>query len=651
MGYNNKNRKHSGSGKYWQEYKKRSIIKTFVKLYEEQSGELFHTNLQSLPIESFPALELQCITIIQKARKLLGIQNIESDVRKNAQRAKDRLLSRLDDLRTVYIDRLNKTHGYTIDPKTLVEGKENQRLDRRIEDHVFKQVISQIIPEHPKDEFPLARTLQRHFVIHYGDTNTGKTYHALKALKKAETGVYLAPLRLLALEVFQNLNEDGIPCILTTGEEDIVVDGARHISSTIEKLDVHTRYEVAVIDEAQMLSDSQRGHAWVKAILGVVCAQVHICCSPNALKLVIKLIESCGDTHEQVEYLRNTELVFEPELFTFPESVSKGDALIAFSKKSVLGISSLLSQKRIKASVIYGDLPPETRRNQIRMFIDGETQVVVATDAIGMGLNLPVKRIVFMETEKFNGEDVVLLKPSEIKQISGRAGRKGIYDIGYVSSVSDREHIIESLGRRLNDLSSAYYLPLEKYILRFPFGSLEKRMIACMDARGNISYLNKTDLTQPLSLLKKIDGTPLSMEEKLSLIFIPFDAKSDALVEEWLFYIYAYIADKTGGRLSYFVETKRQNRQPAIHDELGILEHEYKSLGLYYSFCSTMKLPLDKQSVMDKKYRIAEEIHDVLRTKMKKMGKTCRECGAKLSWDFPYPICEDCFQMRRSWSV
>jgi len=640
--------KSASSIKTWQYYRKKNVLKAFKKIYDESFDALQTYDLSSATLEQLDEADRQYVDIISKARKISTLTKINPEIMVKAQRCKSLMLVRLDELRALYIARVNETYGLKLKVKKLSSMGERAKLKFNIGDYIFAEAANQIIPKQPKDEFPNARTLKRHFIIHYGDTNTGKTYNALRALKAAKRGAYLAPLRLLALQVFELLNADGVPCTLTTGEEDILVEGARHISSTIEKLDIRERYDIAVIDEAQMLSDKHRGHAWVKAILGAASDEIHLCCSPNAVKLAVTLIESCGDTHEAIEYHRDTELIFESEPYSFPSDVAGGDALIAFSKKMVLGISSLLTERGIKASVIYGDLPPETRRNQMKMFVDGESQVVVSTDAIGMGLNLPVKRIVFMESEKYNGEDVQPLTPSEVKQISGRAGRKGIYDVGYVNSISDREYINDALRRKLSDLTSAYYLPLEKYVLSFPTGSLAMRLTACMDARNDIKYLNKTDISQALHLLKKIDMLDLSLEEQLSLIFIPFDVKSDTLVDEWLNYTHAYIKAKTeDDSLSYLHGDAIEPPPAPSSDNLEELEHRYKSLGLLYSFCNTMKLPLNKQAIMDQKYEIAERIHGVLKTNLKMMGRKCRVCGVKLTWDHPYPICEKCFSHSR----
>ena len=582
-------------------------------------------------------LEQKHIAMLRRAKKLLR-SKLGATIHKEVINLRTAVEEGLHEVRAIYISTFGSLHDYQISEEAigdLLNIPERAKLKVSVRKLMYKKIVGDIIPEHPKDEFKQTRLLKRHFVIHCGETNTGKTYHALKALKEAATGVYLAPLRLLALQVFQTLNEDGVLCTLSTGEEDIFVPGATHISSTIEKMNLNESYGVTVIDEAQMIADKQRGSAWTKAVLGAISPSVHVCCSPNAVNLLIKLIMDCGDSYEVTEYSRDTELVLDTKAFTFPRGVKPGDALIVFSKKSVLGISSILAEKNRKASVIYGDLPPETRRNQMKMFTDGETEIVVTTDAIGMGLNLPIKRVVFMETMKFDGEELRKLKVGEIKQISGRAGRKNIYDIGYVNTVDikDKEYIGTAINSRLPDLEMAYYIPLEKYVLELPMGTLEERLKCCMDARREIPYIHKADIEQPLRLLRAIDKEPLTIEEMCRLIFIPFDANNQKLVQSWRGYIEAYIR-----RVAFGVP------EPESQTLEG-LELYYKSLDLYYSFCKTMYVAFDRDELMALKYGTSEKIHEILKTNIKKMGNRCKKCGKKLEWNFRYNMCESCYSL------
>ncbi|MCC8168602.1 MAG: ATP-dependent helicase [Clostridiales bacterium] len=308
----------------------------------------------------------------------------------------------------------------------------------------LRREIVSLVPSRPEMEFPEAMEMQRHFILHIGPTNSGKTYQSLSRLKNAQRGVYLGPLRLLALEVYETMKEYGVPCTMRPGQECIEEPESRVTSSTIEMLALDIHYDVAVIDEAQMVADEMRGHSWTRAILGVRADEVHVCMSPDAVPAVTHLIGLCNDDYETHYYERKTPLVVEDKPFVFPDDVQEGDALIAFSKKAVLDLAGRLEESGITSSVIYGSLPPEIRRRQTQMFYDGETKVVVSTDAIGMGLNLPVRRIVFMAAEKYDGRHQRALNVSEIKQIAGRAGRYGLYETGYVTALgSKRLHFLQ----------------------------------------------------------------------------------------------------------------------------------------------------------------------------------------------------------------
>ena len=153
------------------------------------------------------------------------------------------------------------------------------------------------------------------------------------------------------------------------------------------------------------MADENRGSFWTRAILGIRAEEIHVCCSGTAENLLVRMIRRCGDTYEIVRHERNTKLEFIPKRYDMGKDVERGDALIAFSKKNVLAIAATLEGRGIKASVIYGNLPPQTRQEQVRLFTEGINQVVVATDAIGMGINLPIRRIVFMNSMKFDGTD------------------------------------------------------------------------------------------------------------------------------------------------------------------------------------------------------------------------------------------------------
>ena len=183
-----------------------------------------------------------------------------------------------------------------------VQKQREEEKKQRVRDVLMQYDLNALILK--------ARTLDRHFVLHYGPTNSGKTYQSIEALKKARSGVYLGPLRLLALEVFDTLNDAGVACSLLTGEESIEVPSAGITASTIEMLNTNRRYDVAVIDEAQLIANRDRGGAWTKAILAVNAKEVHLCFAPEALDFYKLLLHDCETDYEVVEHKRLTPLVY-----------------------------------------------------------------------------------------------------------------------------------------------------------------------------------------------------------------------------------------------------------------------------------------------------------------------------------------------------
>ena len=272
--------------------------------------------------------------------------------------------------------------------------------------------------------------------LHVGPTNSGKTYAALQHLIAAGRGWYLAPLRLLAHEVFELLNRGGTPCHLLTGEEAIRVPGAQITASTIEMFSPSPDEACTVIDEAHMLADEQRGWAWTRALMEAQAPDLHVISAPGAGPLVARLAEAAGMALGRIEHKRLTPLAVSPRPWSL-EKLPPQTILVAFSRAMALGLKSELErQHRRRVSIIYGALPPEVRRRQSARFAEGETEICVATDAVGMGLNLPADNVCFFEVEKFDGRQRRTLTPTEVRQIGGRAGRFGLSRAGLVGALN-----------------------------------------------------------------------------------------------------------------------------------------------------------------------------------------------------------------------
>ncbi|BCM24683.1 helicase-related protein [Methyloradius palustris] len=316
--------------------------------------------------------------------------------------------------------------------------------------------------------FPLARSLKRKIHFNLGPTNSGKTHEALEVLARAASGVYLAPLRLLAMEIRDRLMDAGVPCNLITGEERNIIPGAQHTACTVEMLNSSHQVEVAIIDEIQMLQDESRGYAWTAALVGAPANDVFVCGSNAVTEPCLRLIDSLGEDYDITYMERKTPLILETEGLSgahynrqrLRKHLRKGDAVIAFTRKDVLTLSARFRLWGFGVASIYGALSPEVRRTEARRFSSGEADILVATDAIGMGLNLPIRRVVFSAIDKFDGVASRMLNATEVRQIAGRAGRYGIYPTGYVSTFENDElvHIEHMLST--SDIATLTKLPI-----------------------------------------------------------------------------------------------------------------------------------------------------------------------------------------------
>jgi len=473
-----------------------------------------------------------------------------------------------------------------------------------VTNHIPKIVAEQfnrLLPENPKDDYAPARKMKRRFFLHLGDTNTGKTYNALQRLKQSETGVYLAPLRILALENFERLNGEGVRCNLLTGEEEIRVEGARHSSCTVEKANIQEFYEVAVVDEVQLLADSQRGDAWTRAILGLCCPEIHLCGALNAKAQLVRMITDCGDALEIREYSRLVPLQTERAHVRLGD-VQKGDALVAFSKRRVLALSRHFTDKGIRNSVIYGDLPPEVRRLQYASFVSGENPILISTDAIGMGVNLPIRRIIFTEIKKFDGEEFRFLTSQEVKQIAGRAGRIGIYDVGYVACIEDDISFIENrLQTQDDDIEKAVVGPGEA-IVDIGILPLKEKLALWSTREEALAYYRKKDIRDFILILDRLRPYKLSEALEWKLMSLPFDVNSEELLAQFIFFVEEI----------FTLKADRLSRPTLNSHSLSEYEKYYQKVNLYYSFSKALSLDFDEKWVYESRKQISDEINMLL---------------------------------------
>lgn len=527
--------------------------------------------------------------------------------------------------------------------KALLAGraKVSKILAKRIME-ITADLCRNDMPHYLKDFYPLARTMNREITFIYGPTNSGKTYKALEILKGADRGVYLGPLRLLALEVFDKLNEEGVPTSLVTGELVTRVEGETHIAATIEMLDMSTPVDVAVIDEVQNLSDPDRGAAWFQAILGAPARHVVLLGSESALEAVRFLAEKTGEPLNEIQVKRLSPLVALDHPVKLNQ-VSNGSALIAFSRKGVLSLASQMRSLGKKVSVIYGSLSPEVRAEQARKFREGETQIVVSTDAIGLGLNLPVKTVVFTTLTKWDGKCEGPINHALALQISGRAGRYGLHEKGYVTAME--KHDVRILKKMLSTPVESIGAPFSITINMEVASSISRRMgtnslsqiIAFFRESMQIEdwAIPSTNEDQ-LFLAGYLDRFDLNLAEKLLLSNAPALEKGSP--NTYLNQIIACIVDKKVEKMTILDQFWDSN--------LEILERLVKDATLYqwmhYRFPALFPR-IDESKAVLKKFN-----KEITRLLGESKAKTCTQCKKKLEWNFPHAKCQDCFHAYRN---
>ncbi|MGB5866321.1 MAG: helicase-related protein [Arcobacteraceae bacterium] len=447
----------------------------------------------------------------------------------------------------------------------------------------FKEQLSDLLNCDIKALYPLARELNRKLYFYVGPTNSGKTYHAMQEMIESDTGTYLAPLRLLALENYESLKNNNVPASLITGEEEIFDEEAGHICSTIEMINFNLEVDVCVIDEVQMLDDEDRGWAWVNAILGSPAKKVIMTGSVNALDIIKKIATYLGEELEVVKFKRKNPLKVD-EKHTILKDIKPATALIAFSRKEVLALKSKLS-KFHTVSVLYGNLSPEVRREEAKRFRDGKSEILVATDAIAMGLNLPIKHILFTTDRQIDGKQTRPLTPNEVIQIAGRAGRYGHHEIGHIGATSGT--VLKHISNMFTSPMSTIKPPVKVKATQIQVEELSTHL-GTKDLTTILKYFSKhmkydgpfeaVNLKGMLELSFMLDQKKdLSLEDKYMLSNAPINTRSPLILNGYKKYVNAILTHSvTKFRLSSKIGGIAKTQL-----ELLQAEDEVKKISLY----------------------------------------------------------------------
>ncbi|CAA9227958.1 MAG: Putative ATP-dependent RNA helicase, partial [uncultured Blastococcus sp.] len=306
-----------------------------------------------------------------------------------------------------------------------LRARDDDRTAARVE-----KLAQQSWVEGAEPELPVRTTRPENVVFHLGPTNSGKTYESLVALAANGSGVYAAPLRQLAHEAYMRLSEQLPPGTvgLSTGEEEVDPD-APILCCTVEKAPM--RGDLLVLDESHWVADPDRGHHWARLVLTGEYREMHLISAAEAYLLLKPLVADAKRiTVVNHKRLSRLDVLHTP---VRPDGVRAQTLVVAFSRKAVYGVAAALDPHRTgKVGVLYGALPPATRREVIDRFTRGETEVLVTTDVIGHGINVPATTVLFAETTKFDGVERRALRTWETAQIAGRAGRYGLTGHGAV---------------------------------------------------------------------------------------------------------------------------------------------------------------------------------------------------------------------------
>ncbi len=327
------------------------------------------------------------------------------------------------------------TEIFMMEPKKL---RRTIRFARQ--DHKEKMAFAVLLENNPRfvhyHKLYAARRITRTWTALLGPTNSGKTHQAIEAMTGVEHAIYLSPLRLMALENQERIESMGVPCSLVTGEEEIIREGATHFCCTVEEFARfrHQPWDVVVIDEVQMMADSQRGWAWVDALVSAYTPNL-IMTGPELIRPSLQTLSNLCEDELVVKRTKRLSPVEVARRATSLKQLDEGSMLVAFSRKTVLELKAMLEMTGKSVSVVYGALSPEVRREQARRFREGEADIMVATDAVGMGLNLPAHTLCFYTDEKYDGIQNRQLRVQEVKQIGGRAGRFGHHDSGTITAL------------------------------------------------------------------------------------------------------------------------------------------------------------------------------------------------------------------------
>ncbi len=329
-----------------------------------------------------------------------------------------------------------------------------------------------------------------------GPTNTGKTFLAIETMLSFSSGMIGFPLRLLAREVYDKVIKKCDPnsVALITGEEKIIPLNAKYFLCTVESMPIDKKLEFVAIDEIQMCNDHERGHVFTDRLLNLRGEKQTMLMGSHTMK---NILTNLNDEIEFVNKERYSKLTYTG--YKKISRIERKSAIIAFSAEEVYAIAELLRRQKGGSAIVMGSLSPKTRNSQVSLYQSGDIDYLVATDAIGMGINMDLNNVYFSNLKKFDGKKLRRLNLAEIGQIAGRAGRymnDGAFGItGEVQKISSDEiELIEN--HKFESINSIFWRNSE---LDF---STAHNLIGSLDIKPKKDWLRRINECEDEKVLK-----------------------------------------------------------------------------------------------------------------------------------------------------
>jgi len=351
-----------------------------------------------------------------------------------------------------------------------------------------------------------------------GPTNTGKTHLAIETMLSFETGMIGFPLRLLAREVYDKVIKkiDLESVALITGEEKIIPSKAKYYLCTVESMPIDKNLDFVGIDEIQMCADHERGHIFTDRLLNMRGEKLTMFMGSSTIKNIISRLD---DDIEFINRNRLSKLTYAGHKKI--SRINRKTAIIAFSAEEVYAIAELIRRQKGGAAIVMGSLSPKTRNAQVELYQSGDVDFLVATDAIGMGINMDLDSIYFSNLKKFDGKKSRKLNLSEIGQIAGRAGRylnDGNFGITGQCKEINSEDVNLLENHKFEDINSLFW---RNYNLNF---NNSNSLIKSLEEKPDKSWLRKIHECEDVKTLKfflsdQNLNTPNLSDERLRVLW------------------------------------------------------------------------------------------------------------------------------------